>query len=163
MKTYLLATVLLLTSCKSGNVKFDNNEFAKAFDDYLIYIDSVNYKPDFDYIYLEAFNFKDSTTFRISLVGGSYDFLNKANRIIDFEKYKGIDVLLIGDFPNEIVNIKKNTRLDAMNDIVRKLYPQDYKKYLKDEHSVGPLIYDNMNMTLVFKKGKLISCKKQYN
>ncbi len=163
MKTYLLATVLLLTSCKSGNVKFDNNEFAKAFDDYLIYIDSVNYKPDFDYIYLEAFNFKDSTTFRISLVGGSYDFLNKANRIIDFEKYKGIDVLLIGDFPNEIVNIKKNTRLDAMNDIVRKLYPQDYKKYLKDEHSVGPLLYDNMNMTLVFKKGKLISCKKQYN
>jgi hypothetical protein len=163
MKTFIFLLALLLNACNSSTIKFDNNEFAMAVDDYLIYVDSVNYKPDFDYIYIEAYNFKDSTAFRISLVGGSYDFLNEPNRIIDFGKYKGIDILLIGDFPNEIVNIKRNTRLNTMDEIVKQRYPEDYKKYLKDEHSVGPLIYDNMNMTLVFKKDKLISCKKQYN
>jgi len=138
-----------------------NVDFDTAMEKYCKYIDSVTYKKDFDYVYVEATKRNDSTEFVIYLCGGSYDFLNEKERIVGFYVYKGFDILLLGDFPNEIVNIKKNIQLSTINKIILKRYPGDYEKFLIDEHSVGPLIYDYMNMTLIFKGEKLIKFKRQ--
>jgi hypothetical protein len=139
-----------------------NKEFKQAIDSYCEYVDSVGFKPNFDYIYIEALKSLDSTVFFVYLVGGAYDFLVDSKKIVDFIIYNKNDIMFIGDFPNDVVEIKKNKRLNIIDDILKVRYPNDYNKYLQDKHSVGPLIYDSMNMTLVFKKNKLISCKRQY-
>lgn len=153
---------LLLLDCKKEMKTWENKDFKTAIDNYCQYVDSVSYRNNFDYIFVESNIKNDSTEFVIYLCGGSYDFLNEKERIIDFFNYQKYDILLIGDFPNEIVKINKNANLNIINDIVRKRYPVDYEKYLNDKRSVGPLIYDYMNMILLFKGDRLISCKRQY-
>lgn len=132
---------------------------------YYNYIDSVNYQIDnyHEYIYIQAAKSYDTTTFTIFLWGGAYIFCDpiEKEKIFDLVIYKNHYLLLTGDYPNEVINITKNKELNPI-DIVKTKYPDQYKKYLKDKLSVGPLIYDYMNMTLIFKKGKLISCKRQY-
>jgi hypothetical protein len=157
---YIIISCFLL-SC-SQKYKIWNNEFKEALNNYYSYVDSVNYKQGFDYIYIEATQNRDSVLFLIYLCGGSYDFINEKDKIIDFYSYKGKDILFVGDFPNNIMNIQRNIKLNVIDDIVKVRYPEDYIKYLEDEHSVGPLIYDYMDMTLTFKHNKLISCKRQY-
>lgn len=153
---------LLLLACKKEMKTWGNKDFKTAIDNYCQYVDSVSYRNNFDYIYVESNIKNDSTEFVIYLCGGSYDFLNEKERIIDFFVYKKYDILLLGDFPNEIVKINKNVHLNIINDIVKKRYPADYEKYLNDKRSVGPLIYDYMNMILIFKGDRLISCKREY-
>lgn len=158
----LFFITLLLFGCKKEMKTWENKDFKIALDNYCQFVDSVSYRNNFDYIFVESNIKNDNTEFVIYLCGGSYDFLNEKERIIDFFVYKKYDILLVGDFPNEIVQINKNTHLNIIRDIVKERYPEDYEKYLNDERSVGPLIYDYMNMILIFKGDKLISCKRQY-
>jgi len=156
----LILGFILSCNTKSSK-KWENIEFEKAMNSYRKYVDTIGFKNNFDFILVKAKKNKDSTLFIIYLCGGGYTFLEYKDRVIDFFTYQGIDILLLGDFPNEIVNIDKNKALD-IEDIVRKRYPSDYKKYLIDTHSVPPMICDFMNMTLTFKKNKLVNCKREY-
>jgi hypothetical protein len=159
----LFLMIILLNSCNKEKFTWENKEFKSAIDYYCKYIDSSNYyEQNFDYMYIKAAVKSDSTVFMIYLDGGAYIFLTETSSITDFFVYNKHDVLLTGDFPNKIVNIKKNKRLNIIDDILKVRYPSDYKKYLHDKSTVGPLIYDYMNMTIIFKENKLISCKRQY-
>jgi len=165
MKNLFILCLLFLSLCNctnKNNYEWSNNEFAEAIDNYCRYVDSIESEHVNEYLYIESKIRNDSTLFLITLGGGSYDFLFKRNRIINFFNYKGFDVLLLGDFPNAIVNIEKNKNLDVIEDVVKVRYPNDYNKFLKDTNSVAPLIYDFMGMRLVFRNNKLISCKRQY-
>ena len=160
----ILNTLLVaFSSCNQSRQELANNLwFKKALDDYTKYIDSIGYNKDSEYIYIEAKRVSDSTKMLIYLDGGSYSFIAEKDYIIDLFSYGNYNVLLVGDFPNEIIKIKKNEDLNVLEDIVRKKYPTDYEKYVMDDHSVVPLIYDSMNLKLIFKNGKLCYCKKQY-
>lgn len=158
----LIIIVLIYCSCRNQEKSFKNKEFELALANYIEYVDSVQYKPSFDYILIDASGYADSTVFSIYLCGGSYVFLKSPEKVADFFSYKGYDVLLLGCFPNEVIPMEKNKNLNIVRDVVRKRYPGDYKKYLNDKYSVGPLIYDEMNMILVFKRTKLISCNRYY-
>jgi len=162
---YLLkiSFLLLVSACNNNSKTWNNKEFANAIDNYCQYIDSIKSEHTNEYLYVEARNCNDSIVFIIALVGGSYDFLYSQDMIVDFFTYHGFDILLLGDFPNEIVRVEKNKNLNIIDDIVKIRYPDDYNKYLKDKNSVAPLIYDYMDMTLVFRNNKLISCKRQYH
>lgn len=83
-------------------------------------------------------------------------------RFVDFFEYKGYDILLLGDFPNDVIRISKNKKIDMIEDLVRVKYPQDYQDYLKDPHSVKPLPGEEMEMVLTFCKNRFISCKRNY-
>jgi len=158
------STMLNFNSCKESVKSWKNKEFQSAINDYCSYLDKLpknEIKHGFDYIYIEATQNEDITSFLITLCGGSYKFLNRKDKIKGFFKYKSYDILLFGDFPNEIVNFHKNISLNSMDEIIRKRYPSDYNKFLKDKSSVGPLMYDYMNMTLIFKGGKLINYERQ--
>jgi len=152
-----------LLSCNKAKEIWMNKDFKTAIDNYYSYLDSIEFDQDYDFILIDAIENKDSTIFEICLYGGSYCFLSKPESIVDFLSYRKFDVLLVGDYPNEIVNIEKNRNLNTIQDIVKIRYPNDYTKYLKNKHSIGPLIYDYMDMTLVFRNNKLISCKRQYH
>jgi hypothetical protein len=150
-----------ITSCKEENKKWQNIQFKEAIDYYCKYVDSIGYKQNYEYIYVEAKRNNDSIVFLIYLCGGAYDFLVNRENIIDFFYYKRFEIMLVGDFPNEVVNIEKNKKLNLFK-IAKARYPRDYNKYLNDSLSVGPLIYDTKNMTLIFKEGKLVNSKFQY-
>lgn len=158
----LLMIFVSLVSCFEKKIYWSSKDFEAAIDSYCQYVDSVGFKNKFDYIHIKAEKHDSKVTFTVHLTGGAYRFLNESNEIIDFFPYKGHDILLIGDFPNEIANINKNKRIDITNDIIKRRYPEDYKRYLDNINLVGPLIYDYMTMILIFKEGKLISCKRQY-
>jgi hypothetical protein len=156
--------ILDLSSCKESVKLWKNKEFESAINDYCRYLDTLpNYeiRNGFDYIFIEATQNEDITSFIITLSGGSYNFLNQQDNIKGFFRYKNYDILLLGDFPNEIVDIKMNLTVNSINEIVRKRYPTDYNKYLKDQSSVGPSMYDYMNLTLIFKGDILITYKRQ--
>jgi hypothetical protein len=156
--------ILNLSSCKESVKLQKNKEFESAINDYCRYLDTLpkyEYKDGFDYIYIEASQSEDITSFLITLWGGSYKFMNRQDKIKGFFKYKNYDILLFGDFPNEIVDIKVSINLNSINEIVQKRYPTDYNKYLKDKSTVGPLMYDYMNMTLIFKGDQLITYKRE--
>jgi hypothetical protein len=154
--------VCSLISCNKANKIGKNKEFEAALGNYFKYVDSVGFKHNFDYIFIEATKNRDSTVFVIYLYGGAYYFLHYTERIIDFTDYKKYEIVLIGDYPNDVVNVGRNKKLNIVNDILKVRYPKDYNKFLKDNHSVAPLIYDYMDMTLIFKQDKLISCKRQF-
>jgi hypothetical protein len=162
---YYLSLILIsaiLLSCRKNITGFGNRDFDAALSNYLSYADSVHYKNGFDYIVVDALQDKDSLKVSIYMLGGSYIFLETPNKIIDFINFKDHDILLYHDFPNDIINIKQNMKLNIIGDIVKKRYPNDYKKYSNDKNSVAPLIYDYMSMRLVFKKDKLVRCSRQY-
>ena len=151
----------MFSSCKGQNV-FKNKAFEAELTDYCIYLNTVECKKDFDYIFIKAASYKDSVTFEIYLTGGAYDFIKYKDFIIDFFNFKGYDVLLIGDFPNIVVPRKKNQGLQIIDKIVRKKYPKEYEKYLQNKETPAPLIYDYMSMNLVFFKSNLIYSKRVY-
>jgi hypothetical protein len=153
--------LLLLISCERNRIKFNNVELSKAIENYCFYLDSLKDLKASDYIYMESFDFKDSIIFKISLVGGSYYFLNEQERIIDFGFYNDYQILLLGDFPNAVVNNKKNKQFNVIDNIVKKRFNEDYIKYLNDKLSIAPLIYDYMTLTLTFKEGKLVRYSRQ--
>jgi len=140
--------------------KWDNKEFEAAIDNYCKYADSSEHR-DSDYIYVEAEKRNDCTVFVILLAGGAYAFVNGTKPVIDFVKYKNYDILLVGDFPNQILNIEKNRKLNV-EDIVKVRFPLEYERYVKMKLFAPPLIYDYMNMTLTFKERKLINRKIEY-
>ena len=159
----LLVVLFGLNSCTHQQEFIANKDFLMQLNSYIEYIDSTKeYKDDFDFIYLRALNRDDTVNFDIYLNGGSYTFFHDKAMIKDFLKYKSYHILLIGDYPNEIVKVGLNKHLDIIKDIVQKYYPNDYLKYQKDTLSIGPLIYDYMNLSLTFKKDKLLSIRKQY-
>lgn len=158
----ILPLILVLISFNQEIKIWENKDFETAIDNYCKYVDSTSYKKNFDYIYVKATKKNNRVEFIIYLSGGSYDFIEKKERIIDFFSYKGHDILLIGDFPNEVVNIKKNNSLNVLEDVVKKRYHVDYDKFIQEKFAPAPLIYDYMNMTLIFKNDKLVSCKRQY-
>lgn len=156
--------ILNFSSCMESGKPWKNREFDSAINDYCRYLDTLpihEYKNGFDYIYIEATQKEDITSFSITLWGGLYNFLKRQDKIKGFFKYKNYDIMLFGDFPNIIVDTKMDIDLNSWIDIVKKRYPTDYCKYLKDNSSVGPLLYDYMNMTLIFKEDKLITYKRQ--
>ena len=157
-----LTLLLVFTFCDKEYKYWKNNEFESAINQYITYLDSVNNNLDSDYIYIEANQMNDSTKFNIYLWSGAYPFLNYSDKFIDFFKYKKHNVLLIGDFPNPVLRIKKNVKINVINDIIKKRFPKDYEKYIRDNNSVGPLLYDYMDMTLIFKQDQLFSLKRQY-
>lgn len=160
-KLLIFLVSIYLLSCSEESVTWENKDFGMAVNNYCKYLDSVGYKHNFDYIFVKATTRNDSTLFLIYLCGGSYHFLKEQEEVIDFIQYKGYDILLKGDFPNRIVNIKRNDKLDIIDDIIKERYPKDYEKYVKNNNPVAPLIYDYMDITLIFKGTKLISYKKQ--
>jgi hypothetical protein len=168
MRNLILISFCLLTinSCGHNQKKIiANKDFLVHLDEYIKYVDSSgSYKNNHDYIYLEAIKSKDTTKLIITLVGGSYEFLKHPYRtnIIDFFNYRGYKILLIGDFPNDIIQNKLNENLNIDNEIVKKYYPEDYSKWQKDSLSVGPLIYDYMGIFLTYKNNNLIYYHKQY-
>lgn len=152
---------LFLISCSSpetftGGTK--NRNFASALNEYYNYLDSLTIRPD-TYIIVSAESINDTLLLSIHLGGGAYNFFHKP--VIDFVHYKNRDILLVGDFPNEIIKIKK-TKESNIENIVKERYPDDYKEYLIDKSSVGPIMGDYMKMILIFKKDRLMSFKRQY-
>jgi hypothetical protein len=140
-----------------------NREFLLHLDEYLQYVDSTKeYTDDFDYIYVEATSRFDSTFFLITLMGGSYTFIDEMNRIKNFIRYKDFNLLFVGDYPNQVIDIRPDKKIDIINDILKKYYKEDYDKYQKDPGSIVPMIYDYMSYNLTYKQDKLISTKKQY-
>lgn len=167
MKRILIAILISIfpchfIACKKATFTWENKEFEASINDYCEYLDSVKRQSNFDYIYVEASNISDSTIFTIYLSGGASDFINDANRIVDFRGYKKYDIMLIGDFPNCIISLSKQINQNYISDLVKKRYPKDYYMYLRDNKSPAPLIYDYMTMYLTFKKGKLVNTKRQY-
>jgi len=146
-------------SCKDVKNIWGNNEFEKAINAYCTYADSVRFRSDFEYICIEGSTRGDSSFFVICVDGGSHIFVTETDRIIDFFNYKNHNILLVGDFPNKIVNISKNKRLDPIEDIVKNKYPSDYQDYHDSDYHNGPLIFDFKSMYLIFKKDKLIYFK----
>jgi hypothetical protein len=163
----LISSCLLITiACRQNqqNIRA-NNDFVIFLDEYINYVDSTqSYKKNYDYIYLDATEKHDSIDLIITLIGGSYEFLKYPYRakIIDFLNYRGYNILLSGDFPNEIIRNKINSALDINKDIVKKYYFDDFLKWQQDSLSVGPMIYDYMAIFLTYKKNKLIDYHKQY-
>ena len=111
-------------------------------------------------IRIDAEEAGDSTVFSIYLDGGASPFLNETNRIRGFFRYKKYDLLLSGDYPNRIVHFERHQNLNLLENVVKVRYPDAYKKYLKDKSPVAPIMSDNMGMTLVFKKNRLVRCTR---
>ena len=158
----LLTLLLVLTFCNKEFSFWGNREFESAINQYINYLDSVEYNLDSDYICIEANQMNDSTKFNIYLWAGAYPFIRYSDTFIDFIKYKKHNLLIIGDFPNRVLRVNKNVKINIINDIIKKKYPKDYEKYLLDNMSVSPLLYDYMDMTLIFKQDRLLSLKRQY-
>jgi len=146
-------------SCKDVKNVWENNDFEKAINAYCTYADSVGYLKNFDYILIEGIKRGDSIFFKVFLWGGAYIFITEKERIIDFINYKNHDMLLLGDFPNSIVDISKNKHLNPVEDIVKNRYPSDYRNLFYYNRDIGPLIYDYKTMDLIFTKNKLIYFK----
>jgi len=149
------------------SVIFENKDFRDNIDFYLKYLSDKDYNKEHEYIYIRAELSKTKTTtkttFIIYLVGGIYDFFNESKKIIDFIDYKNYNMLLVGDFPNNVVNIKKNMNLNISTDILEKYFKKDYEKYKLTKREPAPEIYDYMNMTLEFNdKGHIILMKCEY-
>jgi len=153
--------LICLFSCKQRGFIVENKTFESAFNQYCYYIDSLNeYRQCFDFIEIDAKKSHNYTYFKIHLSGGGYPSIHKS--IIDFLKYKKYDVILVGDYPNEIITLHKNQNLNPIIDIIKKRYPEDYKKYIIDKRLVPPLIYDYKILKLKFANHKLIHSEISY-
>jgi hypothetical protein len=162
MKGFIYVSIsLILISCSSPEIlkqKIGNKNFESALNEYYEYLDSITNRQG-SYVIVNAEQLNGSLVISIHFGGGSYNFFHE--NVVDFLSYKNYDVLLIGDFPNKIINIIK-TKKSNIENIVKKRYPDDYRNYLLDKSSVGPLMYDYMKMILVFKNNKMISCERVY-
>ena len=148
---------------KLDSVIFENKDFRDNIDLYLKYLSDKNYHKEHEYIYARAETSKTKTSFLIYLSGGSYHFFNDSLKIIDYIDYKNYKILLVGDFPNNVVNIKKNLHLNISKDILLKYFKKDYEKFKLNGYEPAPEIYDYMSMKLEFnKKGNIILTKCQY-
>jgi hypothetical protein len=163
---YYLWLVVILTFqfCERNQkqVRFENKEFEHNLIEFLRYIDSSGYKQDFDYIIVECSTTKDSTQFSIYKSAGAYSMIYHLEQFVDYFNYKGHNILLLGHFPNNIVKILKNKKINVVEDIVKAKYPQDYNDYLQNPRWVKPIQSDEMEMVLTFYKDKFISCKHNY-
>ena len=157
---YLIIALMFFFNISNGQQKFQNIEFNTILNSYIQYIDSIKPKHGKDFIEISARLKEDTIIFDITLSGGSYSFIKEANNIIDYFDFNGTKILLMGDFPNEIVNLKKNEHLNILEDIVKKKYYTDYLKFKKNPHLVLPLIYDYKELIISFIKNKLIDCKE---
>lgn len=153
---------ILIFSVCTGQQVFYNKTFEDELTNYCNYLDTVEYKKGFDFIYVDAHVNNDSVVFKIYLSGGSYALLEYEKSIIDFINFRGFDVLLLGDFPNKVVPIPRNQSLKVLDNIVKKRYPNEYDMIIKKNVIPAPVIYDYMSMNLVFIKGKLICSKRVY-
>ncbi|MDP4202533.1 MAG: hypothetical protein Q8861_07540 [Bacteroidota bacterium] len=159
--TLLLVFLICLFSCGQHDFKVDNKTFESALNQYCCYVDSLNeYRKDFDFIEIDAKKNQNCTYFKIHLSGGGYPFIHKS--VIDFLKYKKYDVILVGDYPNEIITVHKNQKINPVVDILKERYPEDYKKYTVDKRLVPPLIYDYKILKLKFVNRKLIYSEISY-
>lgn len=159
----LILSIIGFTSCTEKKEVFENKEFCNYLNSYLQYLDSINdSNKEFDYICIQSKTKKDTTFLTIHLSGGAYRFISYKSEVIDFINYKTYKVLLIGEFPNKVLEINKNNHLDITKDILLKYYRKEYEKFLESSSPIPPLIYDYMTMYLIFKNDKLLSCKREY-
>jgi len=142
---------------------FENKDFRENIDLYFKYLSDKNYDKEHEYIYVRAETSKTKTSFIIYLNGGSYVFFNDSIRIIDYINYKNYNMLLVGDFPNNVVNIKKNMNLNISKDIIQKYFKKDYEEFKLTKREPAPDMYDYMNMSLEFnEEGHIILMKCEY-
>jgi hypothetical protein len=169
--TLCLFLVIGIQSCSAkkqeknelDSVIFENKDFRNNIDLYLKYLSEFYYNKEHEYIYVRAETSKTKTSFIIYLCGGSYYFFRDSSKIIDYIDYKNYNMLLVGDFPNIVVNIKKNLRLDITKGILLKYFKKDYEKFKLTKYGPAPEIYDYMNMSLEFnEKGHIILLKCEY-
>jgi len=167
MRTLVLHFIWIIAlgfiSCIKPQKFTADRKFLNEIDYYIKYIDSTgDYKNNFDFIDILAKKKHDTVDFTVTLYGGSYIFLHRQYSVKDFLTYKGYSIVLRGDFPNSIVSMETDKHLDIVNDIVKKYYKEDFKKFKKDSLSVGPLIYDYMGLFLTYRQDSLIKKKEEY-
>jgi len=69
-------------------------------------------------------------------------------------------ILLVGDYPNKVINISRNTDKNFPMDIVEERYPEEYEQFLKNPYYVAPFMEHNMELDLYFKKDKLVNKRR---
>jgi len=156
--TIFIVILFIIDSCSIAD-KFpsENKEFVNQLDSYLKYIDSNSfYKKDRDYISIVSQFSNDTTFFVFYISDGAYQFIEEKNEFIDFIRYKDYDFLLLGNFPNQIVNNQRNENKNLPLEIVKERYPKEYKEYLINPKRVYPYIIDLKEIELWFYKDKLI-------
>ena len=79
-----------------------------------------------------------------------------------FMEYDNHNIMLVGDYPNNVINFSKNKNLDLINDVLKTKFPEDFKKYSIDPHSVQPILNDRMGMVIKFYEGRMILYKRNY-
>lgn len=156
----ILAYVVSVIGChqESPEMKIKNNDFKSAINEYYKYMDSTAYDPGY-YVIVNAEKTNDSLVLSIHYSWGSYNFFQKD--VVDYLKYRHHEVLLTGAFPNRIIYVKKK-KWPYIENIIKEKYPDEYKKFLNNPSSVGPIMSDDMEMSLVFKRNRMLSCKRQY-
>ncbi len=162
MKVLILATscFVLFLGCsqESPEMVIRNNDLKSALNEYYEYMDSTANGQGY-YVIVNAEKKDDSLVISIHYSWGPYNFFH--NDVIDFLTYGNHDILLTGAFPNKIINVKKK-KWPYIENIVKEKYPDEYIMYLHNPSSVGPIMSDDMQMNLVFKRNRIISCKRQY-
>lgn len=158
----LVLFALSIMSCTQRDVSFNNKEFERNLSAYLSYVDSIEYIQDRDFVIVKSTTEGDTIRFSICKSGGAYCLIHDMHQFVDYFKYKKYDMLIIGHFPNDVIQISKNNKINVIENVVRVKFPNDYKDYLQNPHSVKPLPGEEMEMVLTFYKDKFISCKRNY-
>jgi len=158
----LVLFALSIMSCTQRDVSFNNIEFERNLSAYLSYVDSIEYIQDRDFVIVNCTTEGDTIRFSIYKSGGAYSMIHHVQQFVDYFEYKKYDLLIIGNFPNDVIQISKNNKINVIEDIIRVKFPQDYQTYLQNPYWVKPLPGENMEMVLTFYKDKFISCKRNY-
>ena len=165
--SFFMVLFLSLHGCVSKEESFTTNpQLIAEFNKYLAYADTSGiFTPDDSYIYFEIHNSgKDSINVFLAMGTGAYSIINPMDSIIDFFYYKKHMVMLVGDYPNKLIDIPRMLNKDIRKEVLLKYFKDDYDLYLKDPFLLKPRLADPMEMSLVFNsQGVMVKSEKVFH
>lgn len=73
----------------------------------------------------------DSIIFNMRLNGGFNDIILWQDKFIDKINYNNYTIVLLNDFPNDIINLKKNRNIQ-IEDIYNEFFKKEYEQFKTD-------------------------------
>lgn len=169
-KNTCIVVALFLCFCGSScqnEVFTTNSQLIAEFEKYTSYIDTSKlFSPDdspYVYLYVKNRN-QDTINVILSLSAGAYGIIYSSEPIVSFFDYKKHMVMLVGDYPNNLINTNQCFNEDIKKKVLTEYFSKEYEQYLKEPFSLKPKMADPMTMSLIFKKdGTMISAEKVFH
>lgn len=147
--------LVLCTRTKIDNLT-GNIEFKNELDKYLYYLDSIGYNREKEIVLLICKEKNDSLFIEIKKNCGFNDIIKWNEKFIDEIIYTGHHLVLLNDYPNEIINLKRNNKL-TIETILTTFFPKEYLQFKLDSLIGPPWIYDGNITALIFKEKVLVA------